>query len=231
MNDPSKQITINDKNTFLSDDDSTDFSYSVASVLPTVNSIHSSKLNQDKRQAKNSSDIDVNNDKSPTENILNSNKRQLPFTDGKLPESSAILHQQDTQEQNDRFSATSVSDLFKQLIHAKTQKSLDLDSISTAYSIPISEHKAVVDQHDKYHAKSSRTSSTDKRSSLSSNTEAKELTHVNGIDKRNQTIRPTNINPPTKRTYSHSSNQQEKQPFSTEINNTVHQTRFTYDDM
>jgi hypothetical protein len=309
MNDQSNQSLINNNDRFLSDNDSTDLSYSITSVLPSnqskkaqsrsndlkistpslnilhqqqtfstpkssesvdrisddrnknehsqqklylnesndlthtnsnqqqtilsifskgkdlvsrINFTHSSQFNHDKLQAKNSSDINSNNDTLLSENLSNP--------------SSEIFHQHETQEQNNRLSTTSVSDLFKQITHTKKQKLMDLDSISTNYSLPVAVHpsvvspEAVIDQDDKNDVPSSRTTLSERRLPVSSNTETKQLKSVVNMNINDQTG-SININRRTERAQSHLTDIQENQSSSTEINNILYQVRSTYDNM
>jgi hypothetical protein len=264
MNDQSHQTVLNDKDTLLSDDDNTDLSYSIASVLPsnkkqkatspnvseektllpTRNSIHSTKLDHDKLYTKSSSGINAKNnvfvtftptDESFSENILHPYEQQPSFDDTKGPTSSELLYHQDIPEQNDQFSATSVSDLFKQIIHTKLQNSLDLESISTAYSIPVSIRPSVlpeiaIDKHNQTHTQSSRMTLTENYRPFSSNTETKRLKSITSIDAMDQT-KSTNIKFPIKHILPHPTDNQEKQSSNTKINNPINQVHSTYDDM
>jgi len=264
MNDQSQQTVLNDKDALLSDDDNTDLSYSIASVLPsnkkqkatspnvseektllrTRNSIHSTKLDHDKLYTKSSSGINAKNnvfvtftptDESFSENILHPYEQQPSFDDTKRPTSSELLHHQDIPEQNDRFSATSVSDLFKQIIHTKLQKSLDLESISTAYSIPVSIRPSVlpeiaIDKHNQNHTQSSRMTLTEKYRPFSSNTETKRLKSITSIDAMDQT-KSTNIKFPIKNILPHPTDNQKEQSSNTKINNPINQVHSTYGDM
>lgn len=250
---------IDDKNGYVSDDDSTDLLYSIASALPPNKSqshtndlknpssslstpefadiadrIFNHRNNDEHNQQQIYSDKSISNvsegnnalppiNFSPTESISPPNNQQLPVSNDKLSE---VLHQQETQDQNDRFSATSVSDLFKQFIDAKKQKSHDLDSISTAYSIPVLQRLSilpdvVVDKLNKNHVQSSRTTSIEKHPPDSSNTEVKQLKSGTNM----------NTNLFTKGAQSHLSDQQENQPLSTEMNDTINQTRSIYNNM
>ena len=251
MNGEPKQIMIDDKNGYVSDDDSTDLLYSVASALPPNKSqSHTNDLKNPSsflstpecaaiadrisNQQKIYSDKFISNvsedhnalspiNSSPAENISPSNNQQLPVSNDKRSE---VLQQQETQDQNDRFSATSVSDLFKQFIDAKKQKSPDLDSIITAYSMPVLQRLSilpdvVVDELNKNHVQSSQTTSTEKHPPDSSNTEVKQL--------KSGTSMNTNLF--TKGGQSHISDQQENRPLSTEMDDTVNQTRSIYNNM
>jgi len=134
------------------------------------------------------------------------------------------------------LSSTSVSDLFKQITYANKQKSLDLDSVSTSYSIPISVRSSVllpeevIGKDNKNHTQPSRTTLTEKQLPVSSNTEIKKLKNIINMDIKDQT-RPININLPKKRTQSHLTDAQENQSSSTDMNDTFNQVRSTYDDM
>jgi hypothetical protein len=288
MNNLSKQSSINDKDGFLSDDDNTDRSYSIASVLPTnkrkksrqsssndlknstsslnilnqqqtfstsefsktvdgisdhrnqteykiclnqskdlcppnslsnlsstIKSTHSSQFNHDKLQA---SDRNLRNETSLSQKLSNP--------------SSKIFPRHETQQQNDRWNATSVSDLFT---HANKQKALELDSNSTVYLVSISEDLSVLlegttERDDKNHAHPSQITLTEKHLPGSSNIETKQLKNIISMDTKEQT-RPTDRNLATKCTQSHLTDTQENQPATSETNNTFHQVRSTYDDM
>jgi hypothetical protein len=307
---------INDKDILLSDDDSADLSYSVASVLPsnrrkrsqvdtndlknssssqhsenareipydpdisehlneseevpsrinsnisdhktllqTVSSFEqiSSKFNHDKRQLVNSSELDANigvkvssihSNTFLSEDVDNPTEQKPNFSNTEAHLSSAIDHHRETLEQNDRFSATSVSNLFKQITQAKKQKSLDLESISTAYSIPISVRPSVLpeivtDKHDKNYSELPRIASIEKRLTVSPNLKPNQQPSIINTDEKGQT-NSTNINLPVERTRSGLTDKPERQIFSSEMdrnqlrtgnNDTVNQVHSTYDDM
>lgn len=261
---------INDKDTYLSDNDSTDSSYSIASVLPSnkrkkvvspSNDLKNSSLHFLNQQqtfstseiSKTADTISDHRNKSehsqqkiyPNESndlsYTNSNQQQqshLNLSEGKnlSTHSSKLnhdkLHQHEIREYNDRLSTTSVSDLFT---NVKKQKSLDLDSINTAHSIPISVHPSVLpevvtNKDDKNHTQSSRTTLTEKCLPIPSNIETKQLKNIINTDTVDQN-RPIDRNLPTKRTQSYLTDTQENQPSIIGMNNTFNQVRSTYDDM
>ncbi|CAF1035225.1 unnamed protein product [Rotaria sordida] len=103
-------------------------------LLSTINSIHSLELIQDKIQRINSNkDISISslhdNRSFSKKNILNFHEQQPLFDDIQFQLSSQIDQQYE---------------FISQIDHIKKQKSIDLDSINTAYSIPISGHSSVL---------------------------------------------------------------------------------------
>jgi hypothetical protein len=157
----------------INDKDSTDPSYSIASILPLNKrstpefsestariSDHRNKSehSQQKMYPNESKDLSHTNSNQQQKSLSNlSEDKNLKSTINSTDSSKCnpdklqtqnpsfeILHQYKTREQNDRLNTTSVSDLFKQMTHTKKQKSVDLNSISTVHSIPILKHSSVL---------------------------------------------------------------------------------------
>ncbi|CAF3328412.1 unnamed protein product [Rotaria sp. Silwood1] len=172
-------------------------------LLSTINSTHSSEVNQDKIRRINSLKLtkinnqismsSIQNDRSFSKrNISNLHEQQSLFEDTKLQSSSQIDQQYEFAQPNDRSSARSISDLYEQITPAKKQKLIDSDSINTVYSIPVSTHssvllKAITDKHNKTNVQSSRTTLTEECPSTSSNTEDKQHNNKIILDTKDQT--------------------------------------------
>jgi hypothetical protein len=269
MNNLSKQSSINNKDGFLSGDENTDRSYSIASVLPT-NKRKKSRQSSSNDLKKSTPSLNILNQQETfstsefreTVDGISDHRNQTEYKiclnqskDLRQPNSLSNLSstikstyssqfnhdklqasdrnsRNETQQQNDRWNATSISDLFT---HANKQKSLELDSNSTAYLVSISEDLSVLlegttERDDKNHAHPSQITLTEKRLPGSSNIETKQLKNIINMDTKEQS-RPIDRNLVTKRTRSHLIDTQENQPATTETNNTFHQVRSTYDDM
>jgi len=218
---------INDNDTLLSDNDSTNSSYSIADQR------NKGEHNQQKIYPKQSKDLTHPNTNQQQKSLSNLSES---LSENRPKPSFSIPHQHETREENDRLSSTSVSDLFKQITYTNKQKSHDLDSVSTSYSIPISVRSSVllseevIDKDNKNHTQPLRTILTEKQLPVSSHSETKQLKNIINMDIKDQTI-PININLPTKRTQSHLTDTQENQLRSTDVNDTFNQFRSTYDDM
>ncbi|CAF2511679.1 unnamed protein product [Rotaria sp. Silwood2] len=202
-------------------------------LLLIINSTHSSEVIRDKIPRINSLRLmTINNDVSISsihndgsfskKNISNLHKQQSLSP---IDQEYAFI------QQNDRVSGSSVSDLFKQIHTTKKQKSIDLDSINTAYSIPVSVHSSVLletveDQYNKHNVQSLRTTLSEDCHSISSNTKKKQQKNITIIDTKDETL-STSI----KCFQLDSIDKQEKQLLNTEINSNINQSRSTYDDI
>ncbi|UJR25804.1 hypothetical protein I4U23_007154 [Adineta vaga] len=139
--DESEQKMTDHDNILLSDDDTNKSTYSIVSSLP------SNQKNQ----------VFVVKKSSLS---LNHSFQHKPI--------STEVFNQDISELHDRFSSTSINELLEHMTHGKQQKSFDLDSISTAYSIPISIRPSVLPEiiNDRNHCQPSQTSINKKHHSI-----------------------------------------------------------------